>query len=302
MAVLGGVNTQLEPRLLVINFLTASKEMQDLQDIEFETALQFPLMCAWVAPLVLTIRSDPAPGWKPHPSHNVPFHRARQDRLLVLTLWVAEEVNWKAFVVFLPSSTVISKLETSLRSGQREFEWEEWGPDGTRFVQAPFAHSSVWVCFVHGMAFVHSVRVRPGGGSPYDIRVLDFNPLAFRKQRFDEMERSTEDDHLTQIHSNPETVDLRGDVFKSPVITTLPYRVRTVRAPPVKGQARFTAVMLSEDSIVLVCNVSLHSELWNVGLASAFLCVHLTLICSLQEGASSKLSHLDILRSHWFTT
>lgn len=299
VAVLGGFNTQIEPKLLVVDFTTTSSEMRKLSetDFQFECALHFPSMREWVAPLVLSIRSDPAPSWTPHPSLQVPFYIAHNDRLFVLTLWVAEEVNWKPYVIFLPSFTVLRHLHASLETKKRDVPWEYWGPEGVRFIEAPFAHSAVWVCFVNGLSFVSPVKPRKRGG-PMGIQVFDFNQLGARKQLLCRFEDDMDVDEVTQVITDPTVIDADRDVFKRPVVTNLPYRLRTLESP-LSRQTRFTAVMMSEDSIVLVCGVSL----FLCGLACISVCIALSTDAHVppEETQYPGLSRLDILRPLEYT-
>ncbi len=228
--------------------------MQDLSSIDFQCALYLPSTRPQVVLFALNIRSDPAPGWTPHPSLRVPFHVAHRDRIFVMTLWVAEEMGWKAFVVFLPLSTVYQCLDRALKENKREFSWKEWGPDGTRFIEAPSTHSPVWICFVSGMSYISAQERIPRG--KHGIRILDFRPLALRKQQSDrESGEDAEVDEVTQTHDSPHTVDLRGNIFVEPVTTSLPFRERILEIP-VTEKGLISIAMMNEDSIVIAYGVS----------------------------------------------
>lgn len=257
------MNPQLphtEPALLLIDFLSAPKTPTNVQDIGFECAFHCPAMCPDSGTLAISLRSDPSPVWSPDPNLEVPFHVSRQDRLFVLTLWVVEGAHVTGLLIFIPSSTISSKLRSlSTTDRGRRFQWAEWGPEGTHVRLTPPGHSMVWVCYVYGTTFV--APFRPGAGPgvilpqvPKMIQMLDFNQDAVKKQ----LQEGDEDGEVTHIVTMPVKVNL-DKVFIDPIMTTLPYRWRAKRVPYHNGRP-FDAVLLSEDAIITVSSVSL-SEL-----------------------------------------
>lgn len=250
-----------EPSLLVVDFLKAPNQPMAVLDVTFECAFHYPVMFPWASALAISVRSDPSPMWTPHSDPRVPFHTAQRDRLFVITLWVAEGANISTLMLFVPSFTILDKLN-SLAPGisGRRFEWTEWGPSGTQMRFAPRGHSMVWVCYVFGMSFV--APYRPGLPHAADqptgatrIQVFDFNQLAIKRQlaqggKFMEDE---DEDEVTRIITEPSTVTLNR-IFTRQIVTSLPYRWRMKE---VSETQTFDSAMLSEDSIVTVSSVSL---------------------------------------------
>ncbi|THG94950.1 hypothetical protein EW026_g6612 [Hermanssonia centrifuga] len=244
--------TFTEPYFMVVDFKAGSPESTHIRDLDFEAAFHYPPMMPSATPLAVSIRSDPAPSWKPNEDLKVPFHAARDERLFVITFWVAADVNISNLIMFIPSSTIVSRLRTLQTNEKgRRFYWDEWGPTGTRLRFAPPGHSMVWVCYVLGMAFIAPFRssraLHPPRG-PKMVQVFDFNQLAIKRalSRKEEEPQS----EVTHIITEESTVSL-GGVFVHDVHTSLPYRWR-VKTVPVHPEHTFDAVMLGEDAIVTV--------------------------------------------------
>jgi hypothetical protein len=241
---------QLEPALLVVDFISTQNDPTDITDVDFECALDFPTMLPWARALAISVRSDPSPSWTPHPDLKVPFHTARHDRLFVITLWVVERDEMSTLLLFVPSSTVLSKLNTlsSNESGKR-FEWEEWGPDGSHLRLSHRGHSMVWVCYIFGISFIApykpSTSVDPLPGFTM-IQILDFNQVAIKRLL---AEGTRTEGDVTTIVTKPSRVTL-NKIFTRRIETRLPYRLRIKHVP---GQ--FNSAMLSEDAIVTVSHV-----------------------------------------------
>lgn len=246
---------QPPPSLLAIDFIAQSSEPVNINDIDYEGAFDFPEMLADGAALSLSIRSDPAPTWRPNT--NVPFYTARQERLFVMTLWVAEGANITTLVLFVPTSTILSHLpKPATEDSKRRFSWDEWGPSGTRMCMAPAGHSMVWVCYVSGLSFVAPYRngnqvLEPPMG-PKMVQLFDFNQLAIQQQLANQKE---DDEGAMKIVTGPSEVPVQ-DVFISPIRTSLPYRWKANRVPYNPAHT-FDAVMLGEDAIVTVTSVRL---------------------------------------------
>ena len=208
----------------------------------------------WAVPLAMSIRSDPAPGWQPNPELKVPFYTSRNDRLFAITLWVAEGANISTLVLFVPNSTITSRLRSSTAQ-RKEFSWEEWGPRGSRMVIAPSGHSVIWVCYIFGQSFISPWRTEEDDTPPVGpkaIQILDFDRLAVKK---DVTEGRAFGHPVTKTVRGTTVIDIPY-ILRRPVRTTLPYREKTIRVPT-HCDHTFNAVMLSEDSIVTVTSVSL---------------------------------------------
>ncbi|OBZ79706.1 hypothetical protein A0H81_00991 [Grifola frondosa] len=115
--------------LFVIDFLKTPADTQDIKDVDFLCTFHYPTLSPLATPLAMTVRSDPAPSWKPHHDLLVPFYTSREDRLIVVTLWVADRLVVRSLLLLVPSSILLSRVN-SLAPGEfkRHFPWEEWGP------------------------------------------------------------------------------------------------------------------------------------------------------------------------------
>lgn len=137
-----------------------------------------------------------------------------------------------------------------------DFDWDFWGPRGTRMLVPARPHSSVWVCYVYGSKYVVSDT---GGSSSLSITIYDFNQLALTRGLSTEPHRQTTAssakplqhdvslDQQTQYHIFPTLLE-GGDIFEEDVQTFLPYRSRTMTLP---FDYR-CSVLCSEDSIIIV--------------------------------------------------
>ncbi|KAH9950441.1 hypothetical protein B0H21DRAFT_535054, partial [Amylocystis lapponica] len=234
------------PRLIVIDFIKTPDVMVDLRDADFVCAFHYPRMSPMATPLAMSVRSDPAPSWLPHSKSKVPFYTARNERLLVITLWATDAMVVRSLLLFVPTSVLLSHVN-SLEHGEtkRHFAWEAWGPQGTRMMSAPQGHSNVWVCYVWGMKYVSSKRAR----RRKTIQIFDFNQVSCKRLAEEENLAAGEEfvGERTVIHA--------GMLFENDVVTSLPYRLWTL-SPPAGGEKKFEAVLVGEDSLIMVASVS----------------------------------------------
>ena len=248
----------ISSRILVVDVDAAPDQPTLPSELDYLCALHYPTLSDNFTTIAMSLRSDPGPHWRPHPSLKVPFHISRTDRLFAITLWLTEGHTHVALLSLIPASTILAAI-ASLAPGEtrRDFEWSEWGPHGSRFLVAPSRHTTVWVCYVYGTTFVMVLR----SGSQQVIMTLDFNELDIRRTlsragpESEENELRTENARLvTEI-----TEFRRAGVFQEPVHTSLPYWLRKTRpfgGEGAEGEGHFDAVMVSEDSLVMVANVS----------------------------------------------
>ncbi|KAH9850916.1 hypothetical protein C2E23DRAFT_904719 [Lenzites betulinus] len=288
-----------DPRLFVIDLERMSaRDAIDFSDIDYLCAFHYPALADSFATISISLRSDPAPNWRPAPALRVPFSVAREDsRLFVITLWVVEgNMHILPFISLVPAATFlahVAEAEAEAADARaRVFAWAEWGPRGSRFIPAPPTHTSVWVCYVYGSTFAMSVRQ----GAQRVVLTLDFNPLGVRRVQerqaaadahalgqgmdiVDDAEHPADEGVIEaslgtqagagagadvggqQVHPHAALVtDERlfrpTKIFREEVRTALPYAVR--KTPPfnVEGEGQFDAVMISEDSLVMVSSQS----------------------------------------------
>ena len=246
--------TMEEPQLVVVDFLKGNGEITKLEDAEFVCAFHYPIMMEGALPLGLSIRTDPAPCWTPHPRLHVPFYTARGDRLLVITFTVNSTMEGLTqSLLFVRTSTLLSHVGSITGETKRRFRWDEWGPSQTRMMRAPRAHNSVWVCYVFGSRFVTTRKWR---GKPKWIEVYDFRPHAGDRRAGQSSESDEEDDELSMRGRwmDAETQMPEG-VFGDTVATSLPYHMRAIIPVTSEGEADWKSVMVSEDTIIFMGEV-----------------------------------------------
>lgn len=246
----------LGPALFVIDiFKHAGTDRDILVHADSICRFRLPQLSPLVADCSVFIRSDPAPAWTPHPDLKVPFYTARNERLFVLTLRVFEATgHLHCLLLFIPSSTLTSRIDDLAPDDEnRTFTWEDWGPTATRLIHAPPRMTHVWVCYVFGTKFVFKRIVN----NKTAVCIMDFNTLPVKRRKAeagDEMEPGLEDSsYETTVTTIP-----AGTVFNDLVSTSLPFRSHTLvfDSPSQNGPIPLTAVMLSEDSLILVVDVS----------------------------------------------
>lgn len=236
---------QAEPILVVMDFLDAPDMKIELKDADFVCAFHYPILGPLTVPLTMLIRSDPAPLWQPHAGLKVPFYTAKQESLFVIT-FRAKTQDTRTLVLFVPLRTIMSHVH-SIPPGEigRRFRWSEWGPQGTRLMPAPTGHSSPWVSYVFGSTFISPKRDK---GALKAVRMLDFNQRALR--------RSVDGVAAGSAEIVDRGTTIKGEVFQHRVTTWLPFRERNFDLPAAEAGSNFDAVMLSEDSLLMVSSVS----------------------------------------------
>lgn len=239
------------PTLAVVDFLKAPSHQTTLNDLNSSCIFAYPDIDEDATPIHVMVRSDPAPSWRSSSDLKAPFCTLQEDRLFVITLWVADTANiLRQVVFFVPSSTFISHLN-ALAPGetQKEVKWEEWGPKGSRVIDDATGHSTVWVCYVFGMRYIAPSRT----GDRWGFRIYSFNQLDIRRRLA--AGDYTDDEELELFTA--ETMVRNNRIFKNTVVTSLPYRVREMMLPFEEGERMtYDGMMLSEDSVVAVSSVS----------------------------------------------
>lgn len=247
-----------EPKLVVVDFLASNGEETKLEDADFVCAFHYPTMETRAVPLDISIRTDPAPNWKPHPTSQVPFYTANNDRLLVVTFTVYSPLEGHTqSLLFVRSATLMSHIGDLQTDSKHRFMWDDWGPSQTRMMRAPHAHDSVWVCYVFGLRFVTTRKKR---GMPKWIEVYDFRPHAGDRRAVADPELDGEDDELPiEGRWMSEEMQMPEGIFGDNVTTSLPYLMRTLIPPRSENGKDWKIVMLSEDTIIVMKNVRVGS-------------------------------------------
>lgn len=226
--------------LYVFDMTRLSGEMVGLGS-DYFCAFLWPEFDLRTSPLNFSIRSDPSPAWQPNPEARLPFSTAPGDRLFIITVSLLNSDSFDSYDMFVSADTLLSHIETlPMEVHSHEIKWDEWGPTGTRLMQSLSQHLP-WVCYVFGTKFVSLAE--PTHMSPQTLEIRDFNQLA--------MQRDAKVQGGINHHVRDTTVIRK--VFADEIHTSLPYRVIKRTLPPrSSSQPFFTAVMCSEDSLILV--------------------------------------------------
>ena len=242
------------PFLQVADISVPSDEPMPLRSLHTGCVLEFPELAEDLYVESFHLRSDLTPASLNH--RNVPFRKRRHNLLFVATLWLDGPLHAYCVVAFIPSSTIFSALSAASdkdRPSGRCLTWEEWGPSGTRMRFAPPCHSDIWVCYVSGLTYAVAHSSETNDYPPDTVRLYDFNQdaLHYALSR-DECIENTIVLEPTELPAN--------SVFKQRIRTSLPYMIKAKRIP-VDSAHVFSAVVLAEDAIVTVCNVSFRVQM-----------------------------------------
>ena len=249
-------NTPKTPRILVLNLYFASHQPTRLSELEYTAEFLYPELGAGCSVGGMTITSDPAPNWQPHPSLHVPFSIARDARLFAVALRLVKQFQRPTIMSLVPSSTFLTSL-SSIPPGKTRhtFAWDDWGPAGSRFCIIPRATgTAIWTCYVYGMSFVYLARSRDG--PQQTVVVLDFNQREVRRTLASPDGILASPDQNLNAVLVTEAMDLsRTRLFKDAVHTSLPYWKRETVSFDRDREGLIHAVMINEDALILVLSV-----------------------------------------------
>ncbi|KAI0719847.1 hypothetical protein C8T65DRAFT_635381 [Cerioporus squamosus] len=237
-----------KPRILVVDLDLVSHEPVQLNDLEYICEFLYPELQPACHVRGTTIRSDPSPHWRPHPSLQVPFSVARDERLFVVALRLVQRRQHHTLLSFIPSSTLYAFLSSiPIGKTRHTFTWADWGPQGSRFYVTPV--TAVWICYVYGMSFVFLSR----NGSRQVVNVLDFNQCYIRRARTDPDREPASQNALLVTKA---TMLAKGELFEGRVQTSLPYRETETMNFDQEREGRIDAAMIDEDSLILVSSLT----------------------------------------------
>ena len=237
------LHPDLEPRLIVLDFVTEFNERHHVEAAEHVCSFRFPQLRTSADPLKLEIRSDPSPSWTPNSGLNVPFYVAENNRLYVITLWLGVHNVLHSVTLLAPLPTFLSCMDGSISHRiDNVFQWSDWGPKGTRMLMNRIPPSAVWVCYVYGLKYV-ALR-KDQNRKHFVVDVYDFNQPALRRALHKNHDTNTE----TYV-IDPSVLG-EDDIFEDAVETSLPYRLRTL--PLDLRSIAHVAIVCSEDSLIIV--------------------------------------------------
>ncbi|KII87711.1 hypothetical protein PLICRDRAFT_54778 [Plicaturopsis crispa FD-325 SS-3] len=206
---------------------------------------QLPRLARGHRPVDVTIRAEPGPSWAPPASLKVPFHAARNQRILVVTL--SAGIPNVSFVFFMLQDAFLEHIDRVGTHSGYTFRWEEWGPQTTRM--ARIDPSDTWVCYLYGTKFVQLSKASTGG---LCVQLYDFNQNAIRHALSCEQDPEECETGSTSLLNHSTTGDRRHSMFRDPVITCLPCRLTSFPLPNLNEYYEVEAVMLSEDALILI--------------------------------------------------
>jgi hypothetical protein len=266
------------PSLDIYTFRTTDEQPMPHHKALHLVSLSYPTLFPGASALGMVIRTDPAPRWTPPSTQALPFNLNGQERMIIIRFWILSGRRAHPLVHYVLRSALISQVDQSKDHASEmpsRVEWDHWGPDTSRLLTNEPMDDS-WVCYVYGMRLITAhVRRQRENVRNFDLKVTlrDFHGLAIRhdlgmedlcdhndllgtsvalagsicaaEPAHHHWRYRVEEIHDTVIHENEE-------LFDKDVITTLPYREVSRVLPQEVYSGGKTAVMLSEDAILVV--------------------------------------------------
>ncbi|KAI0717895.1 hypothetical protein C8T65DRAFT_571295 [Cerioporus squamosus] len=240
-----------DPCIMVLDLITVpyDDEPVPMTELKYLCAFTYPDLDQECAVVDMLLRADPGPDWLPSPSLGVPFSVSRDNRVLVVTIQVIHGVRSTTsnLLSFIPFATLLSAIK-SMPPGQtrRVFAWETWGPEGSRLQIAPPRFDPFDMpCYVCGASFAMHVQPQASPSSLI-IKLYDFNQLACRRALLSGVDRDA------LVTTGTKLTSRASSIFEEDVITRCPYLRRKVE---IDDTDEVNAVMLGEDSLIIVCMV-----------------------------------------------
>jgi hypothetical protein len=252
------------PNLIAVDFQKEGSARRCVTDLETGVSFRYAPLEPSTFLIAMEVRSDPAPGWSPRFDVDVPFHLAKNHRMYVVSLWLQVPTGVRCLMLFIPWNTLMKRVQERDSSDGRPsvYQWDEWGPDGSRLVVSPHPHSTVWVCYVYGMRYV-SLETDDSNEERLVCRVYDFNPLGLRRALRDVTDESRVIREVgigEEIKTSAETIFQLApsvisdeDLFEGEIQTgeNVPYRWKSLPLHGLHSDSRY-AVMCTEDNLVVV--------------------------------------------------
>jgi hypothetical protein len=179
---------------------------------------------------VITLTSDPSPGWSTSPGLQVPFQNPCDERIIAFGRFYRGSSSSQTFLV--PASTLLKHIGNTKIEGEGceplDIQWESWGPTSAVPLQGRW---SVYTCFVFGMR-----HILPSTALRDDIQVGIVRDLCPRRYRGANEEERKESNALHRAMKSKEP-------YPSSIVKciTLPRSIRV---------SSNVNLMISEDGIV----------------------------------------------------
>ncbi|KAI0738201.1 hypothetical protein C8Q80DRAFT_1347854, partial [Daedaleopsis nitida] len=187
------------------------------------------------------------------PTAGRPFETARETRIHVLNLRYGDIPSRRHLSLFVHNRFLTSCLPPP-DSALEDFPcvervWDDWGPANTRLVD--FVGPFLSVRYIHGARVVASVINRDPRLSGLRIMVLDFNCHPARRDDPTAIPTGIRWPTRNRYHTiveDPLVIE-PGDVFRSPVVSTLPYAV-TTRTDLSDAVGDYSGLMIDREQLV----------------------------------------------------
>ncbi|KDQ56120.1 hypothetical protein JAAARDRAFT_195327 [Jaapia argillacea MUCL 33604] len=186
---------------------------------------------------------------------DVPFHFSPDSRIVAITVAVSNDADtggvWHHFIPITVFTSALSQSPDSHLTTPGCFEWEKWAPDQTCLVSD--CRFPSWHCVISGTRCPPPFEANVDFFAPdeLEVEVLDFNPVALRRDP-----RGGEVSEFRSVHL--EVGDARC-TFPS----KMPYRRKVVTLPPHLHGA-LHHVLISEDCVILVYTLENGDFTYNV--------------------------------------
>ena len=224
---------------MVMDFQKESPESHRFEDLEYVVQFYYPDFGTLV--FEIDIRADPGPSWRPNAKAQVPFSQDTSNVLFVVSLRINAE---ECLIQFLPSNGLTSLLENEVT----RYDWEEWGPDRSRFLILPQSYSEFWgCCTMHGWKYVKLEPNTSQDGSL--VHLYDFNQLAINRNYRDSVGKGTCAIADRWQYKRGRTVLVPETIFEDLVETSFPYRSQVL---PMRDTHNHCHGLCSEDHIIVV--------------------------------------------------
>ena len=226
---------------MVLDFVAESPATRRLDELRNAFIFRFPPLMEGARIIYFNIRSYPSPLWKPT---SVPFFTARHHRLCVVTIYTRMPTI-QAMNLFVLGDTFLS-LTKNIDQRPAYFDWQAWGPDGTRIINCSFL--SPFTFDVHGTRYACTMQQQAE-----HVYIYDFNQLALKwAQKNATTEEESSEVSMSYVNVTMPTTLRGGEIFQYDVETRLGYRVKRLSIP----REPRVCVHCSEDGIVIEVSLS----------------------------------------------
>jgi len=191
--VMFGVEKPDEPSLIVVDITTLTSERQRLREVENKFTFHFPPFADTVQHVGVFIHPELAVACKSNPDFPVPFFTAQDPRnLLLIILVIPAGGLFHQVHLYALNHSFLTLIDTATGQNGADFDWEMWGPEGTRMMvnrSVPFNRAEIST--PSGARHVSTGRQTT---QPVDrIHIYDFNQYALRRSEQSKQEDASDE-------------------------------------------------------------------------------------------------------------